>query len=218
MPADVAPEKVMFVKEPMIIKIGAKKFHLVKEVEDTEEGKEDEILDVLKTKSKMGGVWVSRLPWCVLSQKFHDAIQAAKQKKKEQCEAIEKQKAKCKEKTEAKKKEKEAITAMEALQHNMKGWGKKCVSKKKVVESSSDDEDDVQVEYQDSSEYESEDDYLDSRCAKYDMWFTGEAMKTAFGCDSGHCGRSYHRGCTDLLLDGKSEREIQAMPFICHYC
>ena len=43
-------------------------------------------------------------------------------------------------------------------------------------------------------------------------------MKTAIGCDSGHCGRSYHRGCTYLLLDGKSEREIQAMPFICHYC
>ena len=57
----------------------------------------------------------------MLSKKFHDAIQAAKQKKKEQCEAIEKQKAKCKEKTEAKKKEKEAITAMEALKHNMKG-------------------------------------------------------------------------------------------------
>ena len=55
MPADVAPE-VMFIKEPMIMKIGAKKFHLVKEVEDTEEGKEEKILDVLKTKSKMGGV------------------------------------------------------------------------------------------------------------------------------------------------------------------
>ena len=40
-PADVAPAE-MFIKEPMIIKIGAKKFHLVEEAkEDTVEGKED---------------------------------------------------------------------------------------------------------------------------------------------------------------------------------
>ena len=58
-PADVAPAE-MFIKEPMIVKIGAKKFRLVEEAEeDTIEGKEDKIkkiLDVPKTKSRMGGV------------------------------------------------------------------------------------------------------------------------------------------------------------------
>ena len=53
-PADVAPVE-MFVKEPMIVKIGAKKFRLVEEAEeDTIEGKEDKIkkiLDVPKTNS-----------------------------------------------------------------------------------------------------------------------------------------------------------------------
>ena len=114
-------------------------------------------------------------------------------------------------------KEKEAAAAMKALKRNAKGGGKKHITKKKVIESSSDDED-IQVEYEDSSEYKSEDDYLDSRCAECDTHFTGEAMKTAIGCDSTHCGRWYHRGCTDLLLDGKSEREIQVMPFVCRYC
>ena len=92
-PADVAPAE-MFIQEPMIVKIGAKKFCLVEEAEeDTVEGKEDKIkkiLDVPKTKSRMGGVRVSGLPRCVSSQKFHDAINAAKEKKKQQCEAIEK--------------------------------------------------------------------------------------------------------------------------------
>ena len=95
-PADVAPVE-MFVNEPMIVKIGAKKFHLVEEAkEDTIEGKEDKIkkiLDVPKTKSRMGGVRVSGLPRCVSSQKFHDAINAAEEKKKQQREAIEKRKA-----------------------------------------------------------------------------------------------------------------------------
>ena len=54
----------------------------------------------------MGGVRVSGLPRCVSSQKFRDAINAAKEKKKQQCEAIEKRKAERKEKAEAKKKEK----------------------------------------------------------------------------------------------------------------
>ena len=220
-PADVAPAE-MFVNKPMIVKIGAKKFHLVEEAEeDTIEGKEDKIkkiLDVPKTKSRMGGVRVSGLPRCVSSQKFRDAINAAEEKKKEQHEAIEKQKAERKEKAEAKKKEKEAVTAMKALKHNAKGRGKKRITRKKVIESSSDDEDDIQVESEDSSEYESEDDYLDSRCAECDTHFTGEAMKTAIGCDSTYCGRWYHRGCIDLSLDSKSEREIQVMPFVCHYC
>ena len=91
--ADVAPAE-MFVKEAMIVKIGAKKFRLVEEAEeDTVEGKEDKIkkiLDVPKTKSRMGGVRVSGLPRCVSSQKFRDAINAAEEKKKQQCEAIEK--------------------------------------------------------------------------------------------------------------------------------
>ena len=152
------------------------------------------------------------------SQKFRDAINAAEEKKKQQHEAIEKQKAEHKEKAKAKKKEKEAATAMKALKRNAKGRGKKHITKKKVIESSSDDEDDIQVEYEDSSEYESEDDYLDSPCAECYTRFTGEAMKTVIGCDSTHCGRWYHRGCTDLLLDGKSKREIQAMPFVCRYC
>ena len=153
----------------MIVKIGAKKFHLVEEAkEDTAEGKEDKrkkILDVSKTKSRMGGVRVSGLPRCVLSQKFCDAINAAKEKKKQQREAIEKRKAERKEKAEEKKKEKEAVAAMKAFKHNAKGRGKKHITKKKVIESSSDDEDDIQVQYEDSSEYESEDDYLDSHCA-----------------------------------------------------
>ena len=220
-PADVAPVE-MFVKEPMIVKIGAKKFCLVEEAEeDTVEGKEDKIkkiLDVPKTKSRMGGVRVSGLPRCVSSQKFRDAINAAKEKKKQQHEAIEKRKAKCKENAEAKKKEKEAAAAMKALKRNAKGRGKKRIMKKKVIESSTDVEDDIQVEYEDSSEYESEDDYLDSHCAECDTRFTGETMKTVIGCNSTHCGRWYHRGCTDLLLDGKSEREIQAMLFVCRYC
>ena len=53
-PADVAPAE-MFINEPMIVK-----FHLVEEAEeDTVEGKKDKIkkiLDVPKTKSRMGGV------------------------------------------------------------------------------------------------------------------------------------------------------------------
>ena len=118
----------------------------------------------------MGGVRVSGLPRCVSSQKFRDVINAAEEKKKQQREAIEKRKAECKEKAKAKKKEKEAAAAMKALKHNAKGQGKKRITKKKIIESSSDDEDDIQVEYEDSSEYESEDDYLDSRCAECDTF------------------------------------------------
>ena len=108
-PADVAPAE-MFVKEPMIMKIGAKKFRLVEEAEeDTVEGKEDKIkkiLDVPKTKSRMGGVRVSGLPQCVSSQKFCDAINAAEEKKKQQREAIEKWKAESKEKPRQRRKKK----------------------------------------------------------------------------------------------------------------
>ena len=149
------------------------------------------------------------------SQKFRDAAEG---KKKQQCEAIEKEKAEHKETAKAKKKEKEAAAAMKALKCNVKGRGKKRIMKKKVIESSSDDEDDIQVKYEDSSEYESEDDYLDSCCAECNTHFTREVMKTAIGCNSTHCGRWYHRGCTGLLLDGKSERKIQTMPFVCCYC
>ena len=40
----------------------------------------------------------------------------------------------------------------------------------------------------------------------------------AIGCDSEHCGRWYHQRCTDLEVTGKTEKEIQAMPFTCSYC
>ena len=75
---------------------------------------------------------------------------------------------------------------------------------KKVIESLSDDEDNIQVEYEDSSEYESEDDYLDSHCAKCDTRFTGEAMKTAIGCNSTHCVRDVLICCWKGRVRGKS--------------
>ena len=77
----------MFVEEPMFVKIGNKKFRLVKEKEkDTIESqtvKVNEILEVPKPKKRMGGVRVSGLPHCVSSSQFRDAIKAVEDKKRE---------------------------------------------------------------------------------------------------------------------------------------
>ena len=117
-PTDVAPVE-MFIKEPMIVKVGAKKFDLVEEAEeDTIEGKEDKIkkiLDVPKTKSRMGGVRVSGLPRCVSSQKFCDTINAAEEKKKQQREAIEKRKAEHKE-SQGKEERKRSCSSYEGIE------------------------------------------------------------------------------------------------------
>ena len=216
----------MFVNEPMFVMIGGKKFELIEEIEEPAEGKEDKIariLDVPKVKTKMGGARVSGLPRCVSSQKFRDVINAAETKKKEKREEIEKHKVEHKAKAEAQKKEKEEAkrqqAAKRAAEKAAKTSGKKQGrrGKKKVVEESSSEEE-MEIEFQDSSEYESEDDYYDTRCAECDTRFRGRELHMAIGCYSEHCGRWYHQRCTDLEVTGKTEKEIQAMPFTCSYC
>ena len=160
----------MFVNEPMFVKIGGKKFKLVEEVEEPAEGKEDKIariLDVPKLKTKLGGARVSGLPQCVSSQKFRDVINAAEAKKKEKHDEIEKRKAERKAKAKAKKKEKEEVkrqkaakrAADKAAKASAKKRGRR--GKKKVVKESLSEEE-MEIKFQDSSEYESEDDYYDT--------------------------------------------------------
>ena len=69
----------------------------------------------------------------------------------------------------------------------MKTSGKKQgrLGRKKVVEESSSEEE-MEIEFQDSSEYESEDDYYDARCAECDTCFRGKELCMAIGCDSEH--------------------------------
>ena len=76
----------------------------------------------------------------------------------------------------------------------------------------------MEIEFRDSSEYESKDDYYDTLCAECDTHFRGKELHMAIGCDSEHCGRWYHQRCTDLEVTGKTEKEIQAMPLTCSYC
>ena len=67
----------------------------------------------------------------------------------------------------------------------------------------------MEIEFQDSSEYESEDDYYDTQCAECDTRFRGKELCMAIGCDSEHCGRWYHQRCTDLEVTGKTERRYK---------
>ena len=146
-----------------------RKFKLVEEIEEPAEGKEDKIariLDVPKVKTKMGGARVSGLPRFVSSQKFRDVINAA-ETKKEKREEIEKRKVEHKAKAKAQNKEKEEAkhqqAAKRAAEKAAKTSGKKQGrrGKKKVVEESSSEEE-MEIEFQDSSEYESKDDYYDT--------------------------------------------------------
>ena len=217
-----------FEMESMFVKIGNKKFWLIKEVDnprvESQTEKINKIFEIPKPKRKMGGVRVSGLPRCVSTPQFHQVIQAAEDKKREKREEVEKRKAEWKEKAEQKKCEWEAVARLRAIKKaadaeakgKSKGKGKG-KGRKKIVETSSEDEVSDSDMYDDSSEAESEDfNYM--RCAECDTRFAGKSMKTAIGCDNDHCGRWFHRECTDLDLNGKDEKAIQAMAFICRYC
>ena len=40
----------------------------------------------------------------------------------------------------------------------------------------------------------------------------------AIGCDNAFCGRWYHPRCTDIEVEGKTEKEIQRLDFCCPHC
>ena len=140
---------------------------------------------------------------------------AVKQRKKEQQEKAEKKKIDVVVKASQAKKDK--------LKPVERQVGKRPVKHKKFAdETSSEDEDEhEEVEYEDSSEY-SEDEYdaLAMRCSAKGCGkaFTREERGMAVGCDMAHCGQWYHPQCTDLETEGKSEKEIQKMDFVCPHC
>ena len=92
--------------------------------------------------------------------------------------------------------------------------------KKNVQESSESEEVEDEPEYDDESSGldEDEENALLYRCAECGERFNGAARRNAIGCDNGYCGCWYHPQCTDLDIRGKTEKEIQAMDFICQHC
>ena len=91
---------------------------------------------------------------------------------------------------------------------------------KKKEESSESDDNEDEPEYDDESSGldEDEENALLYRCAECGERFSGAARREAIGCDNGYCGRWYHPRCTDIDVRGKTEKEIQAMDFICQHC
>ena len=176
----------------------------------------------------MSSVCVSRLPQCVLTPQFCQAIQAAEDKKCEKWEEVEKHKAERKEKAKQKKHKQETVAWLQAIKKaadaevkkKVKGEGKgkgKGKGRKKIVETLSEDEVSDSDMYDDSSEAESKD-FNYTRCAECDTRFARKLMKMAIGCNNNHCGRWFYCECTDLDLNRKDEKAIQAMAFIYRYC
>ena len=135
------------------------------------------------------------------------------------------------EKQEREKEEKKEIRERQKKEKKGKGVKKnsappKKIQKKPDIWNSDDDTDEEeQVIYDDESEYESEaaveeDEEVETtetseECAECWTKFA-ISPEPSVGCDT--CGRWFHISCTVLKVDGLTENEIEALPFICGYC
>ena len=138
--------KTGFEQQPLRLTIGGKKYKLVKEQESV-----DEILTTLKAKvSRMGGAQMQGLPQCISGQEYCSIIKAKEDKKKKECEEIEKCKKECVAKAEDKRVAKQQAQVMQSLKQKRRPV--------KLPESSSESEvEEDEVIFTDESSEDSDD-------------------------------------------------------------
>ena len=83
------------------------------------------------------------------------------------------------------------------------------------LEESDQETDDESIASQESMEYH---EGSTNWCAKCEKKFDRKAAEKAIGCEGVYCCRWYHRGCSGLAVQGKSEKEIRKIPFKCALC
>ena len=228
---------------PKMIQVDGEWFELRPMRSQSREEMLDEALKIPKVRQKvakkLGPARVPGLNRCVSSEAWIKKYKDAKEAKEAQEEAVEKRKEERRLNAEKKKLEKAAKEAARKEKIEGKRMGQKSSAKgqksseavtkrsKRTIkrrkfadETSSEDEDEDEVMYADSSSDASEDEYdvLAMRCSECDTRFKRDERREAIGCDSAHCGRWYHPKCTDLDTEGRTEDEIRAIDFTCKYC
>ena len=182
-------------------------------------------------RAKLTGVRAPGLPRCISSNAYRNMAKATDDKKTAELKAKEERKRvreeskrlRMEKEAEAKRKREELKADRLLAQMKRSNIQRNKLKKPPTPVTSTDSSSEESIVYASSSSgagSESDAWYegSTSSCARCMVRFTKENRKLAIGCDTEFCRRWFHRECTGLELDGKTEEEIENLPFNCVFC